>query len=94
MLEVSLQVFGGRKEHEVITCADREPGEREIRPDRFNRFAAVTYFNDQDAVFGQMIRGLRQQTAHHIHSVEAGFERERRLKAVFIRRDSMAAVVT
>ena len=50
MLEVSLQVFGGRKEHEVITCADREPGEREIRPDRFNRFAAVTYFNDHKSV--------------------------------------------
>ena len=90
MLEVSLQVFGGRKEHEVITCADREPGEREIRPDRFNRFAAVTYFNDQDAVFGQMIRGLRQQT---IPSKPASSARDgsRRYSSG---RDSMAAVVT
>ena len=50
-------------EHELITRADIQPGEWQTWKSGVQRVAVVADFDDQDAVFGEVLRGMFENEA-------------------------------
>ena len=73
------------QEDEFVADSGVEPGERQHRVGRFEVIAVVTNFDDENAIFGQMLLGFTQDDAREIEAVFARAERQFRFVQVFRR---------
>ncbi len=72
-------------EHAMPAALEIEPGEVDFRVQRLDVHLAVAYFNNQQALLGQMIRRFGEHPSHQVQTVIAAGQAQFRFMLVFIR---------
>ena len=96
--EILSEIGALREKYLIVAARDRKPRNGQTGESRFNGFEPVAHFNDDKALFGQMICGFGENAANDVHAVCAGSQGEGRFMTGFARQPlldlSMASVVT
>ena len=83
--EILSEIGALREKHLIVAARDRKPRNGQTGESRFNGFESVAHFNDDEALFGQMICGFGENAANDVHAVCAGSQGEGRFMTVFAR---------
>ena len=83
--EILSEIGALREKYLIVAARDRKPRNGQTGESRFNGFEPVAHFNDDKALFGQMICGFGENAANDVHAVCAGSQGEGRFMTVFAR---------